>query len=212
MTSLDEIRTAVISGNSAAVKKMVEESLAAGLKPESLIDDAMIPAMAEVGEKFKNNEIYVPEMLVAARAMYAGLDILKPLLADSGVPRIGKAVIGTVRGDLHDIGKNLVKMMMEGGGFDVVDLGTDVPPEKFVSAVKAEKPTHLCMSALLTTTMKGMKETISALSSEGLRNNVKVMVGGAPVTSRFAAEAGADGYAPDAGSAVEMAKKLMETD
>ena len=169
----------------------------------------MIPAMGIVGEKFKKNEIYVSEMLIAARAMYAGLDILKPLLAKANVKRVGKVVLGRAKGDLHDIGKKLLRMMLEGGGFEVVDLGIDVPPKEFVEAVKKEKPTHVGMSALLTTTMPAMKDTIAALKAEGLRESVKVMIGGAPVTSKYAEEIGADGYAPDASSAVDLAKELI---
>ena len=209
MVDFTEMREALITGNANRVKELTEAALKEGVDPEKIVNEGMIPAMGIVGEKFKKNEIYVPEMLIAARAMYAGLDILKPLLAKANVKRIGKVVLGTVKGDLHDIGKNLVRMMLEGGGFEVIDLGIDVAPEKFVDAVKKEKPTHVGMSALLTTTMPAMKDTIAALKAEGLRESVKVMIGGAPVTSKYAEEIGADGYAPDASSAVDLAKELI---
>lgn len=210
MFDLAKMREAVEQGNAAAVKELTQQALTQGVSPEVILNEGLIAAMANVGEKFKKNEIYVPEMLVAARAMYASLDVLKPLLAKSGVKNAGKLVIGTVKGDLHDIGKNLVKMMFDGAGFEVVDIGIDVPPSKFVDAVRNEKPDLLGMSALLTTTMPAMKTTIEALEEAGLRDKVKVLVGGAPVTERFAREIGADGYAPDASSAVDVGKALIK--
>lgn len=174
------------------------------------MNDALIQAMSVVGEKFKNNEIYVPEVLIAARAMKAALEVLKPILTETGVKPIGKVVIGTVKGDLHDIGKNLVAMMMTGAGLEVIDLGVDVAPEKFCEAVKNHNPQIVAMSALLTTTMPNMKTTIEKLQEQGLRDKVKVIVGGAPVTESFAKSIGADGYAPDAASAAELAKKFVK--
>jgi len=163
-----------------------------------------------VSEKFKNNEIFIPEVLISARAMNAGLDILKPLLMESNVQPKGKVVIGTVKGDLHDIGKNIVAMLLQGAGFDVIDLGADVPKEKFLEFVKKEKADILGMSALLTTTMLYMKEMIKALKKEGIRQDVKVIIGGAPVTESYAAQIEADGYAPDAASAVDLSKRLLK--
>jgi len=204
-----EIRQALESGNAPKVKKLTEAALGQGVSAETLLNEGLIAAMSEVGEKFKRNEVYVPEVLVAARAMYAGLDILRPILVETGAKAVGKLVIGTVKGDLHDIGKNLVRMMFEGAGFHVVDLGIDVPDSKFVDAVRSESPDLLGMSALLTTTMPAMKTTIKALEDAGLRDKVKVIVGGAPVTQHFADAIGADGYAPDASSAVDLAKELI---
>jgi 5-methyltetrahydrofolate--homocysteine methyltransferase len=176
--------------------------------PESIVNEGLIVGMDEVGRRFKANEFYVPEVLIAARAMHAGMDIVKPLLAESGVKPRGTVVIGTVQGDLHDIGKNLVAMMLEGGGWEVVDLQVDVAADTFVNSVNEQSPNVLAMSALLTTTMPGMKDTIDALSAAGVRDKVKVMIGGAPVTQAFADEIGADGYAPDAASAVDLANEL----
>lgn len=211
MFDFTEMRAALEHGKAAVVKELAEKALAEGVSAEEVLNEGLIAAMAVVGDKFKRNEIYVPEVLVAARAMYAGLDVLRPLLAKSGVKKAGKLVIGTVKGDLHDIGKNLVKMMFEGAGYEVVDLGTDVSPAKFVDAVRNERPDLLGMSALLTTTMPSMKSTIEALKEAGLRDEVKVLVGGAPVTSKYASEIGADGYAPDASSAVDVAKELVKS-
>jgi 5-methyltetrahydrofolate--homocysteine methyltransferase len=204
-----QIRQALESGNAQAVKKLTEAALGQGVSAEAILNEGLIGAMSQVGEKFKKNEVYVPEVLVAARAMYAGLDVLRPILAETGAKAVGKLVIGTVKGDLHDIGKNLVRMMFEGAGFQVVDLGIDVPESKFIDAVRTEKPDFLGMSTLLTTTMPAMKATIDALKDAGLRDKVKVIVGGAPVTQNFADAIGADGYAPDASSAVELAKDLI---
>ncbi|NLB72896.1 MAG: cobalamin-binding protein [Firmicutes bacterium] len=209
MFDFGEIRQALESGNAQAVKKLVEAALGQDVSAETILNEGLIGAMSQVGEKFKKNEVYVPEVLVAARAMYAGLDVLRPILVETGTKAVGKLVIGTVKGDLHDIGKNLVRMMFEGAGFQVIDLGIDVPESKFIDAVRTEEPDLLGMSTLLTTTMPAMKATIEALKVAGLRDKVKVIVGGAPVTQNFADAIGADGYAPDASSAVELAKDLI---
>ncbi|MGC9003347.1 MAG: corrinoid protein [bacterium] len=206
---LNALKEAVIVGNANAVKELTEKALAENIPPKKILDEALIPGMMVVGEKFKNNEYYVPEVLIAARAMYSALDLLRPILSKSDIEPVGTVVIGTVKGDLHDIGKNLVRMMLEGGGFRVIDLGVDVAPEKFIEAIKENNAQILAMSALLTTTMPSMKVTIDALKEAGLREKVKVMVGGAPVTQQWADEIGADGYAPDAASAVDKAKELL---
>lgn len=209
MVDLQKLADAVFKGDAATAKQLTEEAIKEGIPPADILNKGLVAGMSVVGEKFKNNEIYVPEVLIAARAMRAGLDPLKPLLTESKVEPVGKVVIGTVKGDLHDIGKNLVAMMLEGGGFEVIDLGTDVSPEKFVSAVQEHEPDIIGMSALLTTTMPSMRETIKALEAAGVRGKVKVMIGGAPVTDNYAKEIGADGYAPDAASAVDLAKQLI---
>lgn len=209
MVDLNEIANAVIAGNRKKVQELVNRALEEGLSPEEIINNGLLAGMSVIGERFKNNEIFVPEVLVAARAMQAGMDILKPLIAKNPGIIKGKVVIGTVKGDLHDIGKNLVSMMLEGAGYQIIDLGIDVPPEKFVEAVREHNPDIVGMSALLTTTMPQMKVTIDVLEREGVRNKVKVIVGGAPVTESFAKEIGADGYAPDAPSAVELVNQLM---
>ena len=196
MESLDKIYNAVLEGDAAGTKAGVNAALAAGVPAETILKDGLIAAMAEVGRLFEENEYFVPEMLVAARAMQGGLAILKPHLAAGGTTPSGKVVVGTVKGDLHDIGKNLVAMMLEGAGFEVIDLGTDVTPEKFVKAVLEHKPQAIAMSALLTTTMPSMSGTIKALQEAGVREQVKVMIGGAPVTDGFARQIGADGYCP----------------
>ncbi|HEX9118718.1 MAG TPA: corrinoid protein [Anaerolineae bacterium] len=208
MDQLDTIFNAVLDGKAPDTQKGVEAALAAGIPADTILKDGLIAAMTEVGRLFEENEYFVPEMLVAARAMQSGLALLKPQLAAGGVVSTGKVVVGTVKGDLHDIGKNLVAMMLEGAGFEVVDLGTDVTPEKFVQAVKDHQPNVIGMSALLTTTMPSMGNTVKALQEAGLRDQVKVMVGGAPVTDDFAKKIGADGYSPDASSAVRLAKAL----
>jgi len=188
------------------VARLVQEALDQGIAPEEVLTQGLVAGMDEVGKDFKAGELYVPEVLIAARAMHAGMDILRPLLAESDVPSTGKFVIGTVKGDLHDIGKNLVRMMIEGGGFEVIDLGVDAAPEVFVEAVRVHKPDIVGLSALLTTTMGQMRTTIEALEEAGLRGSIKVMVGGAPVTDAFAQEIGADGYTPEAASAVDVAR------
>ncbi|MCX7671339.1 MAG: corrinoid protein [Anaerolineae bacterium] len=206
---MEAIYQAVLDGNAPAAKAGVEKALAEGIAPDVILKEGLIAAMAEVGRLFEENEYFVPEMLVSARAMQNGLSVLKPHLAEAGAQPTGKVVIGTVKGDLHDIGKNLVAMMLEGAGFEIVDLGTDVSPEKFVKAVLEQKPQIVGMSALLTTTMPAMGTTVKALLEAGVRDQVKVMIGGAPVTDAFAKQIGADGYAPDASSAVRLAKSLI---
>ncbi len=208
MDQLDSIFNAVLDGKAAETQAGVKAALAAGLPAETVLKDGLIAAMTEVGRLFEENEYFVPEMLVAARAMQSGLALLKPQLAANGAAPAGRVVVGTVKGDLHDIGKNLVAMMLEGAGFEVVDLGTDVTPEKFVQAVQRHQPQVVGMSALLTTTMPSMSATVKALQEAGVRDSVKVMVGGAPVTEEFAQKIGADGYSPDASSAVRKAKSL----
>jgi 5-methyltetrahydrofolate--homocysteine methyltransferase len=199
----------ISQGKMDEVKKLTLEGLEAGEKAETILKEGLLPAMERVGIQFKNNEIYIPEVLIAARAMHAGMGILKPILSKSTSSQSVKIIVGTVKGDLHDIGKNLVVMMLEGAGFDVIDLGIDVAPEKFSEAIRKHQPQVVGMSALLTTTMREMKGTIETLQEAGLRSRVKVMIGGAPVTERFAKEVGADGYAPDAASAVDCVKGLL---
>jgi 5-methyltetrahydrofolate--homocysteine methyltransferase len=208
--SLDTIYDAVLNGNAQAAAAGVEAALVAGESPQKILNDACILAMAEVGTQFEQGDKFVPEMLISARAMAAAMAILRPLLVQAGVKNVGKVVLGTVHGDLHDIGKNLVGMMLEGAGFEVVDLGTDVPPQKFVDAVKDHQPDIVGMSALLTTTTKSMSATLQALTEAGVRGRVKVIVGGAPITEEFANKIGADGFAADAGSAARAARALID--
>jgi len=205
---LEEIASNLYNGEDRKVADLVQQALGQGLKPTEILQGGLIAGMDDVGRDFKAGELFVPEVLIAARAMHAGMSILRPLLAESEAPSAGKFLIGTVKGDLHDIGKNLVKMMLEGAGFETVDLGTDVEAKAFVAAVREHKPTLLGMSALLTTTMVQMKTTIEALEEAGVRQSVKIMVGGAPVTDGFAKQIGADAYAPDAASAVDVARSL----
>lgn len=208
-TQLQEVFNAILDGQQNAVPTAVQAAIDAGIDLSRILNNGMISAMAEVGRRFEEGEYFVPEMLVSARAMQAGLAILKPHLAQSNILSTGKVVIGTVKGDLHDIGKNLVAMMLEGAGFEVLDLGTDVAPEKFVAAVKSNHPDLLALSALLTTTMSNMKATLDALQAEGVREQVKVIIGGAPVTEAYARQIGADGYSPDASRAATLAKALV---
>jgi 5-methyltetrahydrofolate--homocysteine methyltransferase len=208
MADLQAIADALIKGQAPKVKENVLAAIKEGVSPAEILTKGLIAGMAVIGERFKKNEIYVPEVLIAARAMHAGMDELKPLLAKSGVEPKGVFAIGTVKGDLHDIGKNLVKMMVEGAGYKVIDLGVDVPAEKFVQAAK-DGAQIIAMSALLTTTMTAMKTTIDALKAAGVRDSIKTMVGGAPLTQSYADEIGADGYAPDAASAVDKANELI---
>jgi len=196
-------------GEIEEVKTLVQEALDAGESAERVLREGLIPAMDRVGVRFKNGELYIPEVLLAARAMHAGMAILKPILSKSTETIAGKVLIGTVKGDLHDIGKNLVVMMIEGGGFDVIDLGIDVPASRFVEAVKEHRPQVVGMSALLTTTMVEMKKTIQALEEAGQKDRVKIIVGGAPVTEDFAKDIGADGYAPDAAVAVDVVRSWI---
>ncbi len=197
-------------GNAPSVKALTEEGLAAGMNPETLLYDALIPSLEEVGARFERGDFFVPEMLIAARAMQGALDILRPLLAETGAKPIGTFVMGTVKGDVHDIGKNLVNIMLEGAGFTVYDLGVNVPPERFVEQVEEHKPDIVGFSAFLTTTMPMFKANINALEKAGLRDKVIVMVGGAPVTQEYADVVGADGYAADASTAVRLAKDLIQ--
>jgi 5-methyltetrahydrofolate--homocysteine methyltransferase len=208
MGILLEISEALQKGSAKVVGAKTQEALNQGIAPAAILNDGLLAGMGIIGSKFKNNEVYVPEVLIAARAMHAGLNILKPKLVETGVKPIGKVVLGTVKGDLHDIGKNLVGMMMVGAGLEVIDLGIDVPKEKFVEAVKEHQPKIVALSALLTTTMSEQRVVIEALKEAGLRDQVKVMVGGAPVTETFAREIGADAYTPDAASAAEVAKQF----
>lgn len=205
---LQQIADKLYEGDRDAVSSLTQQALDGGLTPGEVLKGGLLTGMDRVGVDFRAGDLFVPEVLIAARAMHAGMDILKPLLTESEAEMEGKVVIGTVEGDLHDIGKNLVAMLLEGGGFEIVDLGTDVPPAKFVEAVNNEQPDLIGMSALLTTTMPMMKSTIDALVDAGLREKVKVMVGGAPVTKDYADNIGADGYASDAGSAVQLARSL----
>ena len=209
MADLQALAEAVISGNKDESERLTNEAVDEGVGVENIINDGLIAGMSVVGVKFKANEFYVPEVLIAARAMHAGMDIIKPLLTESGIEPRGTVAIGTVKGDLHDIGKNLVAMMLEGGGYEVIDLEVDVSPERFVEVVNEDGPDAIGLSALLTTTMPSMKDTIDALEEAGVRDKVKVMIGGAPVTQNYADEIGADGYAPDAASAVDMIAQLL---
>jgi 5-methyltetrahydrofolate--homocysteine methyltransferase len=206
---VSELRNHVIQGDAQAAEAWTQQALAQGMDPLDIVNQGLVPGMAVVGEKFKNFEYYVPEVLVAARAMKWSMALLRPLLADRLDASLGRVVIGTIKGDLHDIGKNLVAMMLEGAGFDVNDLGSDVSPEAFAKAVEDGGTDIVCLSALLTTTMPMMKATIDLLKEMELRQRVKVMVGGAPVNEKYASQIGADGYAPEAASAVDTAKKLL---
>ena len=210
MSILNDISANVQIGKAKIVKGLVQEALDAGVKAQDILNEGLLSAMGIVGEKFKNNEVYVPEVLVAARAMNMGLEILKPHLAEANVESKGKACIGTVEGDLHDIGKNLVRMMMEGKGLEVVDLGTDVKAETFVNAAIEHGCQIICCSALLTTTMGVMGEVVKAAEAAGIRDKVKIMVGGAPVSEEFCREIGADCYTVDAASAADAAVELCK--
>lgn len=209
MKIFEEIADEVVKGNSASVTDLTNRALSQDISSGEVLNKGLVAGMSVVSERFKNNEIFIPEVLISARAMNSGLEILKPLLAESKFESKGKVVIGTVKGDLHDIGKNIVAMLLQGAGFDVIDLGADVSKEKFVEFAKKEKADILGMSALLTTTMLYMKEAIDALQEAGLRQNVKVIIGGAPVTDAYASQIQADGYAPDAASAVDLSKRLL---
>jgi 5-methyltetrahydrofolate--homocysteine methyltransferase len=206
---LKAIFDGVVEGDNASVQQHVKEALEGGTNASAILNEALIPAMAEVGRLFEEGEYFVPEMLISARAMKGAMAGLKPYLQQGDLQYAGKVVIGTVKGDLHDIGKNLVSLMLEGAGFQVFDLGSDVTPEKYVEAAKEADANIVAMSALLTTTMVNMKATITALEEAGMRGKVKVMIGGAPVTDNFAKQIGADGYAPDASRAVAVAKTLV---
>jgi corrinoid protein of di/trimethylamine methyltransferase len=209
MAQSNNLYDAILNGDAKKAHAATQAALTAGAAPLQLISESMVPAMDEVGRLFEAEEYYVPELLLAGRAMRSALELLRPLMTASGEKLSTRVVIGTVKGDLHDIGKNIVGSMLEGGGFEVVDLGTDVSPEKFVAAVKEQKPQIVCLSALLTVTMPAMKTTIDALQTAGLRTQVKVLIGGAPVTMQYAKEIGADGYSENASGAVSLVKNLL---
>ena len=210
MADLQKLYDAVLNGDQKTAVAVTEEALAEGIAPLELITKYMVPAMDEVGRRFECEEYFVPELLLSARAMKGALELLRPLLAASGAQPAGRVVIGTVKGDLHDIGKNLVASMLEGGGFEVIDLGADVAPEKFIQAVQEKNAQIVALSALLTVTMPSMRKTIDALREAGVREKVKVMVGGAPVTPQFAREIGADGYGENATAAVALARQFVQ--
>jgi corrinoid protein of di/trimethylamine methyltransferase len=207
----EKLYEAIVSGAKDTAIEVTRKALDDGTDPKALIDEAMIPAMREAGQRFEDEEFFVPELLLAARAMKAALELIRPLLVEQGSEPKGRVVIGTVKGDLHDIGKNLVSSMLEGAGFEVIDLGTDVAPEQFVAAVQEKNANLVGLSALLTVTMPSMKSTVDALEAAGVREQVKVLVGGAPLTSEYAAEIRADGYADNASAAVRMAEQLVES-
>ena len=207
--TLSRMSDAVISGQMNEIEGLTNKALDEGKSAEEILNDGLMPGMDYVGDQFRKGEMYVPDVLRSAKTMQVSMDLLEPLLTDTGVQRAGKVILGTVKGDLHDIGKNLVGMMLEGAGFEVIDLGKNVAPEQFVDAVKNEKPHIVGMSALLTTTMRAMAATIKALEDAGVRNDVKILVGGAPVTSDFAEQINADGYGSNAPAAVELARKFV---
>lgn len=209
MAVLEEIYKLLQMGNAKMVEAKTQQALNEGIEAEEILNKALIASMEEVGRKFKNGVVFLPEVMMAARAMQAAMNCLKPKLIETGIKPIGKAVIGTVKGDQHDIGKNLVGMMMMGSGIEVIDLGTDVPAEKFINAIKENEPDIIVLSALLTTTMIQQRVIIEELKKAGLRNKIKVMIGGAPVSASYAEEIGADAYAPDAGSAAIKAKEFI---
>lgn len=209
MEFLKQLHDAIIEGNAPVARKVTEQALAEKVDPQKLVQEYMIPAMAEVGRRYEAGDYFVPELLIAARAMKGSLELLRPLLAARGAQPAGRVAIGTVKGDLHDIGKNLVAAMLEGAGYEIIDLGVDVSPEKFISAVKEKKAGIIAMSALLTTTMTSMKTTIDAINSAGIRPQVRIMIGGAPVTQKYADEIGADGYSSNANGAVALVRKLQ---
>jgi 5-methyltetrahydrofolate--homocysteine methyltransferase len=209
MGQSNDLYDAILNGDAKKARAATETALAAGAEPMQLIADSMVPAMNEVGRLFEAEEYFVPELLLAGRAMKSSMELLRPLMTAAGQKLATRVVIGTVKGDLHDIGKNIVASMLEGSGFEVIDLGADVSPENFVAAVEERKPQVVCMSALLTVTMPAMKTTIDALKTAGLRTQVKVLIGGAPVTSQYAKEIGADGYSENASGAVSLVKNLL---
>lgn len=209
-TILNNIKDALMKGDRALVSKYTSEALKEGLEIREILDDALVSAMEVIGKKFKNNEIFIPEVLISAKAMHAGMALLEPHFLKCGIKPIGKVVIGTVKGDLHDIGKNIVSMMLKGACFEVRDFGIDVPPEKFVEAVRKGEADVLAMSSLLTTSMPSMLATIKALKANGIRDKVKIIIGGAPVTKEFADSIGADGYAKDAATAVDEARAMLK--
>jgi len=206
---VQEVYSAVLNGNASEVKEKVQLALDNGIEAELILNSGLIAAMKEVGQLFEDGEYFVPEMLISARAMQSGMAILRPFLVAQDIKPIGKVVIGTVKGDLHDIGKNLVSMMLEGSGFQIFDLGTDVSPEKFLEAINTHKPDIVGMSALLTTTMVNMEKTLQYFEANGVRKGLKVIIGGAPISQKYADDIGADGYAPDASQAAVIASRLM---
>jgi corrinoid protein of di/trimethylamine methyltransferase len=209
MPDLKQLYDAVVSGDAKATRALTQQALAEGIDPLEIVNEYMVPAMGEVGRRFECNEYFVPELLISARAMKAALELIRPLLTARGDKPVARVAIGTVKGDLHDIGKNLVASLLEGGGFEMIDLGVNVAPEKFIAAVKEKQANIIAMSALLTTTMPAMKTTIDALKQAGVRSQVKVLIGGAPITQKYADEIGADGYAENAVGAVALAKKAV---
>jgi len=209
MTLLADLSTAIIAGDDARAGDLTGRAIAQGIPPKAILDDGLIAGMTVVGDRFRDHEIFLPDVLLAARAMYAGMDLLKPLLIRDGIPALGKVVIGSVRGDLHDIGKNLVGIMLKGAGFEVIDLGHDVAPAKMVATAREHGASVIGMSALLTTTMPAMREVVELLKHEGLDGTVRTIVGGAPVTEAFARTIGADAYGFDAGNAVDVVKDLV---
>jgi 5-methyltetrahydrofolate--homocysteine methyltransferase len=209
VATLEDLSKSVISGSSAKVKQFTKALIEQGVAPLDIINQGLIAGMGVVGARFKNGEMFVPEVMVAAKSMSAGIDLVKPLISEQDMPSNGTVLIGTVKGDLHDIGKNLVGIMLSSGGFTVINVGIDISPAQFVKAYKEHKPGILGMSALLTTTMLHMKDTIELLKEEGVRDQVKVLIGGAPISQDFADEIGADGYAPDAASAVDVCTRLL---
>jgi corrinoid protein of di/trimethylamine methyltransferase len=210
MPDLKQLYDSVVSGDAKATQAITKQALADGVDPLKLVNEYMVPAMDEVGRRFEANEYFVPELLISARAMKAALELIRPLLTARGDQPLGRVAIGTVKGDLHDIGKNLVGSLLEGGGFEVIDLGVNVTPEKFIATVNEKKANIIAMSALLTTTMPAMKTTIDALKQAGVRDKVKVLIGGAPITQKYAEEIGADGYSENAVGAVALAKKAVK--
>ncbi len=209
MAVLEDLKNAIITYKPAKAKEYTLQALAEGYEPPQILSEGLIGGMTVIGDKFKRNQIYVPEVLIAAKATHAGLDVLKPLLSERKTKPIGKVIVGTVKDDLHDIGKNLVAMMLEGAGFEVINLGVNVDPDKFIAAIKEYEPDIVGMSSLITSTLHWLEDTIKAIQEVGLRDKVKVMVGGAPVTEEWALQIGADGYGKDATSAVEAARKLV---
>lgn len=209
MAELNQLYEAIVAGKLEPAVEITQQALAEGVEPKVIINDYMIKAMGEIGQRFQDGKAFVPQLLMAARAMKGALELLKPLLAGDASSTVGKVVIGTVKGDLHDIGKNLVASMLEGSGFEVVNIGIDIPADKFIAAVNEHNPDILCMSALLTTTMPYMKTVIDAVAEAGLRDKVKIMVGGAPINQSYADQIGADGYSDNANTAVTKAKELL---
>jgi corrinoid protein of di/trimethylamine methyltransferase len=208
MPDLTKLHEAIVTGDASDARALTGEALATGVDPLRLVNECLVPAMDEVGRRFECSDYFVPELLISARAMKSALEIIRPLLTARGDKPLARIAIGTVRGDLHDIGKNLVASLLEGGGFEVIDLGVNVPPEKFIASIREQEATVIAMSALLTTTMPAMRATIEALKQAGLRDRVKVLIGGAPITQKYAEEIGADGYSENAVGAVALAKKV----